>query len=139
MAFEDLKASGKVRAVGISINDHQPDSALEIIKTGMVDTVQVIYNIFDQTPEEHLFPLTREKNIGVIARVPFDEGALTGRITEDTQFDKGDFRGQYFRDDRKKQVTERVNALRHFRGESVDRRFLAEHRLEVRRHDRCRV
>jgi aryl-alcohol dehydrogenase-like predicted oxidoreductase len=110
-AFEDLKASGKVRAVGISINDHQPDSALEIIKTGIVDTVQVIYNIFDQTPEEHLFPLTREKNIGVIARVPFDEGALTGRIMEDTQFDKGDFRGQYFRDDRKKQVAEHVNAL----------------------------
>src|SRR5437763_1189363 len=74
--FEDLKASGKVRAVGVSINDHQPDSALEIINTGLIDTVQVIYNIFDQTPEKNLFPLARQKDIGIIARVPFDEGAL---------------------------------------------------------------
>lgn len=110
-AFEDLKTSGKVRAVGVSINDHQPDSALEIINTGLIDTVQVIYNIFDQTPEEKLFPLCREKNIGVIARVPLDEGALTGKITEETEFPEGDFRNFYFRDDRKKQVVERVNSL----------------------------
>ncbi|MGI8991183.1 MAG: aldo/keto reductase [Bryobacteraceae bacterium] len=110
-AFEDLKTSGKVRAVGISINDHQPDSALEIIETGLIDAVQVIYNIFDQTPERKLFPLCREKNIGVIARVPLDEGALTGKITESTQFPEGDFRNSYFREDRKKQVAERVNSL----------------------------
>ncbi|MDQ6706298.1 MAG: aldo/keto reductase [Acidobacteriota bacterium] len=110
-AFEDLKSSGKVRAVGISINDHQPDSALEIIGTGLIDTVQVIYNIFDQTPEQKLFPLCREKKIGVIARVPLDEGALTGTITPDTVFPEGDFRNFYFRDDRKKQVAGRVNSL----------------------------
>lgn len=110
-AFEDLKASGKVRAVGVSINDHQPDSALEIVNTGLIDTVQVIYNIFDRTPEEKLFPLCREKNIGVIARVPLDEGALTGKITEETEFPAGDFRNLYFRDDRKKQVVARVNSL----------------------------
>jgi aryl-alcohol dehydrogenase-like predicted oxidoreductase len=77
-AIEDLKKAGKVRAFGISINDHQPDSAIGIINTGFIDTVQVIYNIFDQTPEKNLFPLCLEKDIGVIARVPFDEGALTG-------------------------------------------------------------
>ncbi|MDQ6700828.1 MAG: aldo/keto reductase [Acidobacteriota bacterium] len=109
--FEDLKTSGKVRAVGISINDHQPDSALEAIETGLIDSVQVIYNIFDQTPEEKLFPLCREKNIGVIARVPFDEGSLTGRITEDTTFPAGDFRNHYFKDDRKRQVAEHIDAL----------------------------
>jgi aryl-alcohol dehydrogenase-like predicted oxidoreductase len=109
--LEDIKTSGKVRAVGISINDHQPDSALEIIKTGLIDTVQVIYNIFDETPEKELFPLCIEKNIGVIARVPFDEGSLTGTINEHTVFPPGDFRNLYFKDDRKKQVHDRVLAI----------------------------
>jgi aryl-alcohol dehydrogenase-like predicted oxidoreductase len=109
--LEDLKTSGKAQAVGISINDHQPDSALEIIKTGLIDTVQVIYNVFDQSPEKNLFPLTQEHNIGVLARVPLDEGALTGAITEDATFEKGDFRGFYFQGDRKKQVVEHVEAL----------------------------
>jgi aryl-alcohol dehydrogenase-like predicted oxidoreductase len=110
-AFDELKRSGKVRAVGISINDHEPDSALEIIRTGLIDTVQVIYNVFDQTPERALFPLCREKNIGVIARVPLDEGALTGHINEQTTFPEGDFRNAYFRGDRKRQVREHVEAL----------------------------
>jgi aryl-alcohol dehydrogenase-like predicted oxidoreductase len=110
-AVEDLKKAGKIRFFGISINDHQPDSALDAIQTGLIDTVQVIYNIFDQTPEEHLFPLCREKSIGVIARVPFDEGALTGNITEHTEFPAGDFRASYFRGDRKKEVAAHVNAL----------------------------
>lgn len=110
-AFEDLKKSGKAGAVGISINDHQPDSALEIVETGLIDTVQVIYNIFDQSPEAHLFPLCQKKNVGVIARVPLDEGSLTGKITEKTTFEPSDFRTFYFRGDRKKQVVEHVNAL----------------------------
>jgi aryl-alcohol dehydrogenase-like predicted oxidoreductase len=111
-ALEDLKKSGKVRAVGISINDHQPDSALEIVKTGLIDTVQVIYNIFDQTPERNLFELADENGVGVLARVPLDEGALTGTIDENTTFPKGDFRGWYFRGERKREVVEHVNALR---------------------------
>lgn len=110
-AFEDLKKSGKARAVGISINDHEPDSALEIVRTGLIDTVQVIYNIFDQTPARNLFPLTQELNVGVLARVPLDEGGLTGTITESTAFEPGDFRSSYFRGGRKKQVMEHVNAL----------------------------
>jgi len=116
-AFEELKKSGKVRAVGVSINDHDPDSALELVKTGLVDTVQVIYNVFDQSPERNLFPLTREMNVGVIARVPLDEGALTGTITEETEFPKGDFRAYYFRGDHRKQVVEHVNALKRDLGE----------------------
>ena len=110
-AFEDLKTQGKVRAVGISINDHQPDTALSIIETGTIDAVQVIYNIFDQTPERKLFPACIKHDIGVLVRVPLDEGALTGRIDETTTFPEGDFRNHYFRGDRKKQVIERVNAL----------------------------
>jgi len=110
-AFEDLKKSGKVGAVGVSINDHQPDSAIELIRTGLVDTVQVIYNIFDQTPEQNLFPIAAELNIGVIARVPFDEGSLTGSITEESRFEPDEFRAFYFRGDRKQEVVEHVRAL----------------------------
>jgi aryl-alcohol dehydrogenase-like predicted oxidoreductase len=110
-AFEDLKSSGKVRAVGVSINDHQPDSGIGIIETGLIDSVQVIYNVFDQTPEAKLFPACIKHNIGVIARVPFDEGSLTGRINEETVFPEGDFRNSYFKGDRKKQVTDHVNAI----------------------------
>jgi aryl-alcohol dehydrogenase-like predicted oxidoreductase len=111
-AFDDLKHSGKVRAVGISINDHQPDSALEIVRTGLIDTVQVIYNVFDQTPARNLFPLCQSANVGVLARVPLDEGALTGNITPATTFPPGDFREFYFKGDRKQQVVEHVNALK---------------------------
>jgi aryl-alcohol dehydrogenase-like predicted oxidoreductase len=110
-AFEDIKKSGKAQAVGVSINDHQPDSALELIKTGLIDTVQVIYNIFDQSPEKNLFPLAVERDIGVIARVPLDEGALTGKIDQYTQFAPTDFRAAYFKGDRKKQVAEHVAAI----------------------------
>lgn len=110
-AFEDLKTQGKVRSFGISINNHQPDSALSVIETGLIDTVQVIYNIFDQSPERNLFPACLKHDIGVLARVPLDEGALAGRIAEDTVFPEGDFRNFYFRGDRKKQVAERVAEL----------------------------
>lgn len=110
-ALEDIKQSGKAQAVGVSINDHQPDSALELIKTGLIDTVQVIYNIFDQSPEKNLLPLAAEQNIGVIARVPLDEGSLTGKIDQYTEFDPNDFRAEYFKGDRKKQVAEHVAAI----------------------------
>jgi len=110
-AIEDTKKAGKVRCWGISINDHQPDSALDAIRTGLIDTVQVIYNIFDQSPQRNLFPLCQERNIGVLARCPLDEGALTGAITPETEFDPGEFRAFYFRGDRKRQVYERVQAL----------------------------
>ena len=110
-AFEDLKSSGKARAVGISINDHQPDTAIALIETGLIDTVQVIYNVFDQTPERSLFPVCIAHDIGVLARVPFDEGALTGRINRHTTFPEGDFRNHYFRGDRKREVEDRVAAI----------------------------
>ena len=110
--IEDLKKTGKVRFFGISINDHQPDSALEIIESGLIDTVQVIYNVFDQSPERNLFPLCQQHDIGVVARVPLDEGALAGAVTPDTRFQEGDFRAWYFRGDRKERVWEKVQALR---------------------------
>jgi aryl-alcohol dehydrogenase-like predicted oxidoreductase len=110
-AVEALKAEGKIRAFGVSINDHQPSNAIKLIGSGAVDTVQVIYNAFDQSPEDELLDACREHGIGVLARVPFDEGSLTGNIGPDTEFPEGDFRNHYFRDDRRTQVDERVRAI----------------------------
>jgi len=111
-AIEDLRASGKVRYFGISITEHDPDSALEAIKTGAISAVQVIYNIFDQSAERRLFPLCLERKVGVLARVPLDEGGLTDTIRENTAFEAGEFRESYFRGDRKRQVIEHVEALK---------------------------
>jgi aryl-alcohol dehydrogenase-like predicted oxidoreductase len=111
-ALFGLKEQGKVRAVGISVNDHDPGSALRAVESGLFDTVQVIYNIFDQTPGERLLPLCREKGVGVLARVPFDEGGLTGTITPETTFPDGDWRHLYFAGERKRQVFERNQALK---------------------------
>ena len=95
-AIEDLKQAGKVQAFGISVNRWEPNNGLRTLRTGLIDSVQVIYNIFDQAPEDQLFPLCEALDIGVIARVPFDEGTLTGKITRDTTFSDDDWRATYF-------------------------------------------
>lgn len=94
--IEQLRKDGKIAAFGISINRWEPDNALKALQTGLVDAVQVIYNIFDQAPEDNLFPLCRKLDVGVIARVPFDEGTLTGTLTRDTVFPADDWRSTYF-------------------------------------------
>jgi aryl-alcohol dehydrogenase-like predicted oxidoreductase len=119
-AFEDLKRDGKIRAVGFSLNDHDPESGLGVIRTGLIDAVQVIYNIFDQGAARTLFPLCIKEDIGVLARVPLDEGGLTGKIDENTKFPPGDFRESYFSGDRKRQVAERVAALRRDLSDGAD-------------------
>lgn len=108
---QEMKSSGKVRAIGLSINDHQPANGLKALATGLVDAVQVIYNIFDQSPEDQLFPYCRQHNIGVIARVPFDEGSLTGNVRPDTAFPRDDFRNFYFKGNRKQEVWDRVGKI----------------------------
>jgi aryl-alcohol dehydrogenase-like predicted oxidoreductase len=110
-AIDALKQEGKIRCFGVSINDHEPANALRLVRSGLVDSVQVIFNVFDQSPEDELFPACREHDVGVLARVPLDEGGLTGRITPDTTFPEGDFRARYFRDDRKAEVFERAQAI----------------------------
>src|SRR6185295_1160050 len=117
-AFQDLKKSGKVGFVGMSISDHLPDTALDLVKTGLIDTIQVIYNVFDQSPEANLLPLAQQHQVGILARVPLDEGGLTGSITENTVFEKGDFRAWYFRGDRKHEVVEHIAALRRDLGDA---------------------
>jgi aryl-alcohol dehydrogenase-like predicted oxidoreductase len=110
-AVQKLKEQGKLKNFGVSINDYQPENAIKLIETGVVDTVQVIYNIFDQSPEDQLFPACDRHQVGVIVRVALDEGGLTGKITPDTTFEPGDFRSNFFRGDRKQQVYERVQKI----------------------------
>jgi aryl-alcohol dehydrogenase-like predicted oxidoreductase len=107
----DLRQEGKIRFFGVSINDYQPENALELVRSGAVDTVQVIYNAWHQQPEEHLLPACAEQGVGVIVRVALDEGGLTGRITADSTFPDGDFRNGFFGGDRKAQVEQHVDAL----------------------------
>lgn len=111
-ALSGLKSAGKVRHFGISINDHDPASALLAVASGLFDAVQVIYNVFDPTPAAELFPACRAHDVGVIVRVPLDEGGLTGAIRPDSTFEEGDFRRHYFRGERARQVFERVERLK---------------------------
>jgi aryl-alcohol dehydrogenase-like predicted oxidoreductase len=115
-----LKVEGKIRFFGVSINDVQPDNALELIDTGEVDTVQVIYNVFHQQPEERLLPACAQQGVGVIVRVGLDEGGLTGRITANSTFPEGDFRNRYFGGDRPAQVEQHVTALLNDLGITAD-------------------
>jgi aryl-alcohol dehydrogenase-like predicted oxidoreductase len=112
-----LKKDGKVRYFGISINDHEPANGIEAGKTGLIDCFQVIFNLFDQAPMDELLPFCLKNNIAVLARVPLDEGGLTGNINSETEFPKGDWRHHYFRGDRKKQVADRVTAIQAITGQ----------------------
>ena len=118
--IQRLKEQGKIRFFGVSINDLQPDNALRLIETGLVDTVQVIYNIFEQSPEDTLFPACHQHRIGVIVRVALDEGGLTGTVTPESRFDPQDFRSNYFRGNRKQEVYERVQNMVSDLGITVD-------------------
>jgi len=111
-AIEDLKASGKITAMGISVNRWEPENGIKALQTGKLDAVQVIYNVFDQNPEDVLFPLCEELNIGVIARVPFDEGTLTGNITKETTFPADDWRSTYFVPENLNSSVDHADALR---------------------------
>jgi aryl-alcohol dehydrogenase-like predicted oxidoreductase len=110
-AASKLKEDGLVRAIGISINRWQPTNVLRALETGLVDAVQVVYNLLDQSPEDELFPFCREKNIAVIARVPFDEGSLTGTLTAQSAWPPGDFRNLYFREENLVPTLERIQRL----------------------------
>jgi len=109
---QKLKSDGLVRFFGLSLNRWEPENGIRAIRTGLVDVVQVIHNIFDQSPEDELFPLCRELNVGVIARVPLDEGSLGGKLTTATKFPKDDWRSTYFGPENLKNTVARVDKLK---------------------------
>jgi aryl-alcohol dehydrogenase-like predicted oxidoreductase len=131
-AVDHLKREGLVRAFGISVNRREPANVLRALATGLIDSVQVVYNIFDQSPEDELFPYCRQHDIAVIARVPFDEGSLTGTLAEHSRWPDGDFRNLYFNADTLPPTLERVERLRPLVPEGMDLpelalRFILEH------------
>ncbi len=109
---EKLKRDGWIRYFGLSLNRWQPENGIKALRTGLVDVVQVIYNIFDQSPEDELFPVCRELNIGIIARVPLDEGSLGGKMSLKTRFPKNDWRSQYFGPENLAKTIRRVEKLK---------------------------
>lgn len=111
-AMAALKKAGKIRAIGVSINSFEPESALRLVRAGRVEVLQVYHNVFEQRPEDALFPLCEQQGVGVISRVPLDESVLTGKLTTTTQFPKDDYRAMYFRGGRLAQAVERVEAVR---------------------------
>lgn len=111
-AVEALKAEKLVGAVGISVNRWQPENGIRALRTGLIDAVQVVYNVFDQAPEDALLPACRELGVAVIARVPFDEGTLTGTLTLDSKWPDGDFRNAYFAGDKLRASVEHAERLR---------------------------
>jgi aryl-alcohol dehydrogenase-like predicted oxidoreductase len=127
-----LKESGVVRAFGISVNRWEPANVLRALDTGLIDSVQVVYNIFDQAPEDVLFPYCRARDIAIIARVPFDEGSLTGSLTPDSRWPEGDWRNIYFAPDKLGPILERVERLMPLVPDGMDLpelalRFILEH------------
>ena len=111
-AVEDLKREGLIKAFGISVNRWEPANVTKALRTGLVDCVQVVHNIFDQAPEDELFPLCQELKVAVISRVPFDEGSLTGQLTADATFPAGDWRALYFKGENLGETLERVESLK---------------------------
>jgi aryl-alcohol dehydrogenase-like predicted oxidoreductase len=111
-AVAALKRDGLVRHIGISVNRREPANVVETLRTGLVDAVQVVYNVFDQAPEDELFPACRELGVAVIARVPLDEGSLTGELTVDSRWPDGDWRNTYFTPANLAETVARVEAIR---------------------------
>jgi len=131
-AIRDLKDSGLVGGFGISVNRGEPANVIRALDTGLVDAVQVVYNIFDQAPEDVLFPYCQAHDIAIIARVPFDEGSLTGALTPESRWPEGDFRNTYFNPVHLANAVARVERLRPLVPEGMDLaelalRFILEH------------
>lgn len=118
-AIQKITKSGKVKHWGISINDYQPSNCLKTLETGLISTIQFIFNVFHQKPKEKLLPYAKKHNIGLIARVPLDEGGLSGKLTTDTVFDDKEFRKEYFSKERLEELVKRNGELMNEAGGEV--------------------
>jgi aryl-alcohol dehydrogenase-like predicted oxidoreductase len=131
-AAADLKAEGLIAGFGISVNRWEPTNVMRALESGLVDSVQVVYNLFDQAPEDELFPACQERDVAVIARVPFDEGSLTGTLGVDAKWPDGDWRNIYFSSDNLRATLERVELLKQELPDGVELpelalRFILQH------------
>jgi aryl-alcohol dehydrogenase-like predicted oxidoreductase len=118
--IQKIMKSGKVKNWGISVNDYQPSNCIRALDTGLISTIQFIFNLFHQKPTEKLLPYAKEHNIGLIARVPLDEGGLSGNFTADTIFAEGDFRAKYFTKERLEELVKRTDQLKKLLGKEAE-------------------
>jgi aryl-alcohol dehydrogenase-like predicted oxidoreductase len=130
--IDRLKQEKLVRAFGISVNHGEPANVVRALETGAIDSVQVVYNIFEQGAEDRLFPFCEQHGIAVIARVPFDEGSLTGTLTAESSWPKGDYRSRYFKGERLQAAITRAERLRPLAPHGMDMpelalRFVLDH------------
>jgi aryl-alcohol dehydrogenase-like predicted oxidoreductase len=119
LKMADLKEQGLIHAVGVSINRWEPWNGIKAVRSGHIDAVQVIYNIFDQNPEDELFPACKEHDVAVIARVPFDEGTLTGNLTKDSSWPEDDWRSTYFVPENLNPAVDRADVIKSLVPESM--------------------
>lgn len=119
-AVDELKSEGLIEGFGISVNRWEPSNVIAAMRTSLVDSVQVVYNIFDQAPEDELFPTCRQLDVAVIARVPFDEGSLAGTLTLDSRWPQGDWRNIYFNPENLRTTLERVELVQQELPEAMD-------------------
>lgn len=117
-AIAELKKEGKIKGFGISINKWEPNNVLQALETGLIDAVQVVYNLFEQAPEDKLFPYCIKNDIAVIARVPFDEGSLTGTMNRNTIFENDDWRSKFFSKEMLNQSMDRIEKIQSLIGEN---------------------
>ena len=129
-ALSKLKEEGKIRAIGVSVPDTKPDSIIGSIEKGRIDSVQLIYNVFEQYPNWNIFPVCESHNVAVIVRVPFDEGALTGKYNLDTKFSEGDVRQHYFRGNNLKAVVGKVVDIKKYKDEKYPNYSMADFALK---------
>jgi aryl-alcohol dehydrogenase-like predicted oxidoreductase len=110
--IDELRRQGLFRAVGISLNRWEPWNGVRAVQSGLIDAVQVIYNIFDQNPEDELFPACAARDVAVIARCPLDQGTLTGTLTLDSKWPEGDWRNKRFNGETLKESVEHADGLK---------------------------
>jgi aryl-alcohol dehydrogenase-like predicted oxidoreductase len=137
---DDLRSQKLIRGIGISINRWEPWNGLQAVRSGEIDSVQVIYNIFDQNPEDELFPACHRLNVAIIARVPFDEGTLTGTLTKDSKWPEGDWRNNYFSPENLIPSVERAEKLKRLLAELEPRALYKYHvaRISIAFHSQQR-
>jgi aryl-alcohol dehydrogenase-like predicted oxidoreductase len=113
-ALQKLKKQGKLKSFGVSANDWDPYGATELTKSGLIDSVQVIYNIFEQRPAEGLLDAALKANVGIIVRVPFEEGLLTGNFGPEVKMEESDWRSKWMTPARRREAAGHVEALKKF-------------------------
>jgi aryl-alcohol dehydrogenase-like predicted oxidoreductase len=110
--LQKMKSEGLIKQIGISTPEHDQNCVIQLMRDGMVDVLQVIYNIFEQEPAAQLFPVALETGTGIIVRVAFDEGVLTGKYTGNETFGPDDFRSNYFAGDRLERGVKRTEKIK---------------------------